>query len=70
MKAYGIDSKFKSNFKDSHPRRRNGEVNWWEVELGGIIKARERRKNKLRWFDVINEEIEEMKSSWEFEDFF
>lgn len=67
MKAYGIDSKFKSNFKDNHPRRREGEVNWWKVELGGVIKARERRKNKLRWFDVINEDIKEMRSSWEFE---
>lgn len=44
MKAYGIDSKFRYNFKDNHPRRRKGEVNWWEVELGGVIKARERRK--------------------------
>lgn len=67
MKPYGIDSKFRYNYKDNHPKRRRGETNWWEVELKGIIKARERRNNKLRWFDIINNEIEEMKSSWEFE---
>nr|DAT90326.1 MAG TPA: hypothetical protein [Caudoviricetes sp.] len=59
MKTYGITSKFRYNYKDNHPRRRKGEANWWEVELGEIIKGRERRKNKLRKFDIINENIKD-----------
>ena len=45
MKAYGIDNKLRKNYRDNHPLKMK---NWWEHELKKVVKARERRKNKIK----------------------
>jgi len=46
--AYGINNKFRYNYKDYHPKKwGKGCCNWWEVELGGINKGSARQKAKI-----------------------
>ena len=42
MKAYGLRNKFKYNYKDNHPKQ--GESNWWEVELGTVNSKKSARQ--------------------------
>jgi len=46
MQAYG-KRKIHSNYPDNHVQgkmKRQGYVNWWEVERTSILKARARRQ--------------------------
>lgn len=47
MKPYGIRSKFLYNYKDRHPRRKFGIVNWWETELGDV-KSKKTARQKIK----------------------
>jgi hypothetical protein len=45
MIPYGKNKKMRRNLPDNHPKK--GYVNWWEVELGGVDKGRERQRAKV-----------------------
>jgi len=53
MISYGKNKKMRRNLPDNHPPK--GWVNWWEVELGGIIKGRARQEAKREIRKEINE---------------
>jgi len=45
MKPYGINKKMRRNFTDCHPKKLGrGWKNWWEVELGGMIRVLQDKK--------------------------
>lgn len=54
MIPYGKNKKMRSNFPDNHPKK--GWVNWWEVELGGVDKGKERQEAKKEIRKEINDE--------------
>jgi len=53
MKPYGINNKMRYNYPDNHPKK--GWVNWWEVEIGSIVKGFARQKAKREIRKEINE---------------
>ena len=56
MIPYGKNKKFKYNYKDCHPKKLGKRWrNWWEVELGGVIKKSERQKAKREIKKQLNE---------------
>ena len=54
MIPYGKNKKFKYNYRDYHTKKDNS-VNWWEDELGGIVKKSERQKAKREIKKQLNE---------------
>ena len=52
MIPYGKNKKFKYNYKDNHPQK--GWINWWEVELGKVVKKSERQKAKKKIKKELN----------------
>jgi len=58
MIAYGKNKKFRYNYPDNHPKK--GWVNWWEVELGNVVKGSARQQAKIE----INKDLENIDNQY------
>lgn len=55
MKVYGLRSKFRYNYRNCHPRRRKGEMNWWEDELNDMKSKKTARQQAKKFIKSVTQ---------------